>query len=75
MQFTANAIGRPVWSGPAEATAVGNLLAQLLAAGHIASVAEGRQLVRDSFPSTTFEPQQTDAWNDAYDRFLTVRSS
>jgi rhamnulokinase len=75
MQFTANAIQRPVWSGPAEATAVGNLLAQLIAAGRISSVAEGRQLVRDSFPLAIFEPQQTDAWDAAYDRFLAVRSS
>lgn len=75
MQFTANAIGRPVWSGPAEATAVGNLLAQLIAARRIASVAEGRQLVRESFPLATFEPQQTGAWDAAYDRFLAVRSS
>ena len=75
MQFTANAIGRPVWSGPAEATTVGNLLAQLIAQGRITSVAEGRQLVRDSFALAMFEPQQTDAWDAAYDRFLEVRSS
>ena len=74
MQFTANAIGRPVWSGPAEATAIGNLLAQLIVAGHISSIAEGRQLVRDSFPLALFEPQETDAWDAAYDRFLTIRS-
>lgn len=73
LQFTANAIGRPVWSGPAEATAIGNLLAQLLAAGRIASVAEGRQLVRDSFPVATFAPQDVSAWDDAYARFRTVR--
>ena len=75
MQFTANAIGRPVWSGPAEATTVGNLLAQLIAQGRITSVAEGRQLVRDSFPLAMFEPQRTDAWDAAYDHFLEVRSS
>ena len=74
MQFTANAIGRPVWSGPAEATAVGNLLAQLIATRCITSIAEGRQLVRDSFPLAMFGPQQTGAWDAAYDRFLTMRS-
>ena len=75
MQFTANAIGRPVWSGPADATAVGNLLAQLIAQGRITSIAEGRQLVQGSFPLALFEPQQPDAWDDAYDRFLAMRSS
>ena len=41
LQFTADAIGRPVWSGPTEATAIGNLLGQLMASGRIASVARG----------------------------------
>jgi hypothetical protein len=31
--------------------------------------------VRDSFPLAIFEPQQTEAWDAAYDRFLAVRSS
>jgi rhamnulokinase len=70
MQFTANAIGRPVWGGPAEATAIGNLLCQLIAAGRVASIAEGRDLVRGSFPPATFEPRDTAAWDDAYARFL-----
>lgn len=48
-QFTADATGIPVISGPAEATAIGNILIQMLAAGDISSLAEGRCLVRDSF--------------------------
>ena len=75
LQFTANAIGRPVWSGPAEATAIGNVLGQLLAEGRIASVAEGRQLVRSSFPMTVFEPREAGAWDDAFARFVAVRSA
>src|SRR5829696_2106543 len=56
LQFTADAIGRPVWSGPTEATAIGNLLGQLMASGRIDSVGEGRALVRESSPVRTFEP-------------------
>jgi rhamnulokinase len=74
MQFTANAISRPVWSGPAEATAIGNVLGQLLAEGRVATVAEGRTLVRNSFPITMFEPQLTSAWDDAFERYLTIKS-
>ena len=70
LRFTAGAIGRPVWSGPAEATAIGNLLCQLMAMGRISSLAEGRYLVRESFPPTTFEPHDSAAWDDAYERFL-----
>lgn len=71
-QFTANAIGRPVFAGPTEATAIGNILAQLLAAGRITTLAEGRALVRDSFPVVTYEPADNAAWSEAYQRFLAL---
>ena len=74
LQFTAEAIGRPVWSGPTEATAIGNLLGQLMASGRIASVREGRALVRASFPIRTFEPQARDGWDEAFDRFRALGS-
>jgi rhamnulokinase len=69
LQFTADAIGRPVWSGPTEATAIGNLLGQLMASGRIASLGEGRALVRASFPIRTFEPQGREGWDEAFGRF------
>jgi len=56
-QLTANATGLRVEAGPVEATAAGNVLAQLLADGEIASVREGRDLIQRSFPTTVFEPQ------------------
>jgi len=74
LQFTADAIGRPVWSGPAEATAIGNLLGQLLASGRIADVDEGRALVRESFPIRTFEPQESEEWDEAFHRFQALGS-
>jgi rhamnulokinase len=73
-QFTADAIGRPVWSGPTEATAIGNLLGQLMACGRIASVREGRALVRESFPVRTFEPHAREGWDEAFGRFQAVGS-
>jgi len=63
-QFTANAIGRPVLAGPIEATVIGNLLVQLIATGHIANVAEAREVVRRSFPVTRYEPVETLAWQE-----------
>ena len=74
MQFTANAIGRPVWAGPTEATAIGNLLGQLMASGQIGSLAEGRAMVRESFPIEMYEPIDTTAWDEAYHLFLAVRN-
>ena len=48
-RLTARALARPLTAGPAEATAIGNLLSQLLHAGEIHTLAEGRALVRASF--------------------------
>jgi len=68
-QMTANALQRRVVAGPEEATAIGNILMQMLAAGDIATLAEGRDIVRRSFPVRTFEPRQADAWANAYARY------
>ncbi len=68
-RFTANAAGLPVIAGPAEATAVGNIMVQALAAGFIANLADMRGVIRRSFELTVFEPRQTAEWDAAYDRF------
>jgi sugar (pentulose or hexulose) kinase len=68
-QFTANACGRPVLAGPADATAIGNVLVQLLADGRLSSLAEGREIVRRSFPIEEYLPQGTDSWEEAYGDF------
>ena len=65
----ANALGRPVWAGPAEATAIGNLLMQLMAAGEIGSLEEGAALVADNRTIQRFEPRETARWQAAYDDY------
>ena len=57
--LTACASGLPVYAGPAEATAIGNLLAQMLHAGLFPSVEEARACVLRSFPIAKIEPGQT----------------
>ena len=73
-QFVANACGMPVIAGPAEATAAGNMMAQLIADGEIASLEEGRQLIAKSFPTVTFLPKELARWNDAYERLQGIPS-
>lgn len=68
-QFTADACGIPVLAGPVEATSLGNAMVQLKAAGLLRTVAEGRDLVRRSFPPTVYEPRETTTWEEAYRRF------
>ena len=71
-QFTADATGRPVVAGPAEATSIGNILMQALALGHVVSLEESCELVRRSFEMTTYEPRDPARWDEAYARFLKV---
>jgi len=72
-QFTADATGRTVLAGPVEATALGNVLVQALAAGRISSIAEGRALIRRSFPLQTFTPRDPEPWEAAYLRCRPLR--
>jgi rhamnulokinase len=68
-QMMADAAGRPVLAGPFEATALGNLIVQLMAAGTLASLSEGRDLVARSFPVEEHLPVADPRWQDAYGRF------
>jgi len=56
-QLAANALGRSVVAGPAEATAAGNVLVQAIGAGVVSGSAEARAIVRRSFPLQTFQPE------------------
>lgn len=68
-QFTADATGRRVLAGPAEATALGNVAMQMLATGSASSLSEVRALVDRSFPTEIFEPRETDQWDRHSERF------
>jgi rhamnulokinase len=68
-QFTADATGRVVIAGPAEATALGNVAMQMVATGAVGSVAEARRIIEHSFPAERFAPVAADRWNAHYRRF------
>ncbi|RUS48033.1 rhamnulokinase family protein [Cohnella sp. AR92] len=68
-RFTAQAIGKPVWAGPVEASAIGNLLVQFIATGECRDLQEARRLVAESFPIETFEARDALGWQAAYERF------
>jgi rhamnulokinase len=69
-QFTANACQRPVVAGPVEATALGNIMVQAIAMGHLANLADGRQAIAASVERERYDPQPSSAWQDAYGRLL-----
>ena len=68
-QLTADATGRRVLAGPAEATALGNVAMQILATGGAASLQEVRAIVDRSFPTEVFDPIETDKWDQNAERF------
>lgn len=67
--FTANAVQIPVVVGPTEATAIGNILVQAIAMGHVSSIEEGRKIVRDSCAIETILPREAKAWEEGAQRF------
>lgn len=71
-QLAADATGRTVVAGPVEATAAGNVAMQAMALGHLASLAEARDLVRRSFEIVEYEPRGGAEVDDAYGRLLGV---
>lgn len=54
-QLVANTTGKKVIAGPVSATAIGNIIAQLLAKGEIANLNEGRKIIGESFNLKQYE--------------------
>lgn len=72
-QMTADATGMPVSAGPEEATAIGNLMMQMMAAGEAKNLKEARRIVAASFDRKYYEPTaERAAWDEAYARFLAL---
>lgn len=69
-KWTANAIGKPVWAGPVEGSAIGNMVVQWIASGELADIWEARKVIRESFPVDAYEPEQHEEWDHAYRFFI-----
>ncbi len=70
-QLIADSLDRQVVTGPVEGAAIGNLLTQAMALGHIRDIEHLRQVVRSSQAVEVWEPHHTDAWEQAYSKLLT----
>lgn len=69
-QMTADVCGIPVVAGPTEATALGNILIQLVALGYLPSLKEGRRLITETQPVVRYEPHPSGEWEQAYGGYL-----
>jgi rhamnulokinase/L-fuculokinase len=70
--MAADAMQIPVVAGPVEATALGNIMIQLLASGALTSVEEGRSLISRTQKILQFVPGKTAGWDEAYQNYLNV---
>ena len=68
-QLTADACGRKVVAGPAEATALGNIMVQAVAAGVIPTITAGRRALAESIERAHYTPQGGAHWDAAFVRF------
>lgn len=68
-QFTSNALGKPVWAGPTEASAIGNILVQLMALGRITGIDEARKTALKATKMAYYFPESQESWKTAYEKF------
>ena len=68
-QWTADACECSVVAGPVEASALGNIMMQAVATGHLASVKEGRRAIARSTTCREYSPRAGDPWQQTYLRF------
>jgi rhamnulokinase len=68
-QMTADACGCAVVSGPAEASALGNVMLQAVAVGALPDVAAGRASIGASLELVEYAPRRGDGWAEAQARY------
>ncbi|MBQ9117495.1 MAG: rhamnulokinase, partial [Clostridia bacterium] len=71
-QYTADACGIPVYAGPEEATAIGNLAVQAMGVGEIKDIAQAREVVRNSFNVVEYLPNAATkaVWDAGFEKYL-----
>ncbi|MDI9521272.1 MAG: rhamnulokinase family protein [Bacillota bacterium] len=69
-QMAADSTGLVTTVGPIEGAAMGNALMQAVALGEISDLSQAREVVRASVETQVYEPNHTQAWDDAYGRMM-----
>lgn len=69
-QMASNATGIPVITGPVNGAVLGNILMQAVALGEIQGIDQIRDIVQRSVLTESYEPQNTQVWQDAYGKLL-----
>lgn len=70
--LTASACNRTVYAGPIEATVLGNVAVQLMAAGDIKDISEARKIIAKGENLKVYNPVDADKWEEAYKEFVKI---
>lgn len=71
-QMTANSCNCKVSAGPIEATVLGNIAIQLMASNEIGSLAEARNIIRDSQDMIYYYPENIEEWDIQFNKFKKI---
>ena len=71
-QFTANATGATVLAGPQECTAIGNIMLQAKASGLVSDIWAMRSIIANSIDLVRYEPKDTNTWEEAYKKYVSI---
>lgn len=71
-ELAAQSLNMPVVAGPIEATALGNIVLQLIALGEIESIEKGREIIAETEKVKTYNWERTPDWDEAFTRFCKI---
>ena len=70
--MTAQSCNVPVYGGPIEATALGNIAIQLMSDGTIADIKEARRIIAKGENLKLYEPSDRAPWEKAYEKYKEI---
>lgn len=71
-EMTAKSLGIPVIAGPVEATALGNIMLQLIALGEISDINEARKMIAETQETKKYAFDRTADWDKAYEKYKSI---
>ena len=71
-EMTAKSLGIPVVAGPVEATALGNIMLQLIALGEVRDIEEARAIIAGTQETKKYAFDRTAEWDKAYEKYKSI---
>ena len=71
-EMTAKSLGIPVVAGPVEATALGNIMLQLIALGEVSGIEEARTIIAGTQETKKYAFDRSFDWDKAYEKYKSI---